>query len=81
MLKPLASVFSLALFASISSAPNDAANTSIRLAQADPCNCNATLRTRVATCNTIFPPASRSREHTNCLQKARDEFDACRKAC
>ena len=54
---------------------------SVRLAQADPCNCNSTLKTRVATCNTIFPPASRSSEHTACLQKARDEFDACRKAC
>jgi hypothetical protein len=52
-----------------------------RVAQADPCNCNSVLRTRIATCNTVFPPASRSREHTQCLQKARDEFDACRKAC
>lgn len=56
-------------------------NWGLRLAQADPCNCNSTLKTRVATCNTIFPPASRSSEHTACLQKARDEFDACRKAC
>ena len=81
MLKAVGIGFYFALFLLISGMSSYAAKTHTVIAQADPCNCNSTLRKRVAACNTIFPPASRSQEHTSCLQKARDEFDACRRAC
>jgi len=43
--------------------------------------CQSRHRTRVATCNTIFPPESRVREHRDCLDKAKTEFDRCLETC
>ena len=43
--------------------------------------CQDIYRKRIATCDTVYPPASRSNEHTECLKKAKSEFDDCMSTC
>ncbi len=43
--------------------------------------CQSIYRKRIATCDTVYPPASRSSEHTACLKNAKTEFDACLATC
>jgi len=43
--------------------------------------CQEICRKRIETCDTVYPPASRSNEHTDCLKKAKSEFDDCMSTC
>ncbi len=43
--------------------------------------CQNIYRKRIETCDTLYPPASRSKEHTECLKKAKSEFDDCMATC
>lgn len=43
--------------------------------------CKDIYRKRIKTCDTVYPPESRSDEHTACLKKAKSEFDDCLASC
>jgi hypothetical protein len=44
-------------------------------------DCNAELKRATKECDTLYPPDSRSRDHTDCLNRARNKYDACMAIC
>lgn len=78
----LSLLVSATLLAGVIATASVVAAPSVRATTADDCKtCQDIYRKRIATCNTVYPPDSRSKEHTACLAKAKSEFDDCLKTC